>query len=169
MAHLLQMQCEQPFNESRLGLGVSIINDKIGPIQENSISTDLSYHYTNIKWQNSPLESNQHYLFDLDVSRLNPWSRWPSLHNYNNKLSPNIGAGLYLHSDKAYVGLSVPNFLETNRYDSNDVKIFKEKVNLLFNSGLYFWLQQLYKIQTCPTDKKVKRAPLQVDVWKFYV
>jgi hypothetical protein len=41
-------------------------------------------------------------LFDLDVSRLNPADDDPSLHNYNNK-SPNIGAGLYLHSDKAYV------------------------------------------------------------------
>jgi hypothetical protein len=73
-------------------------------------------------------------LFDLDVSRLNPVDDDPSLHNYNNK-SPNIGAGLYLHSDKAYVGLSVPNFLETNRYDSNDVRIFKEKVNYYLIAG----------------------------------
>ena len=32
-----------PLNGSNLGLGVSIINDKIGPTHENTISADLSY------------------------------------------------------------------------------------------------------------------------------
>jgi hypothetical protein len=32
-----------PLNESNLGLGVTIINDKIGPTTENTISTDVSY------------------------------------------------------------------------------------------------------------------------------
>jgi hypothetical protein len=51
----------------------------------------------------------------------------PSIRDYNNKFTPNIGAGIYLHSDKAYVGLSIPNFIESNRYDDNEVAIFKEK------------------------------------------
>jgi type IX secretion system PorP/SprF family membrane protein len=32
-----------PFNNSKLGLGVSIVNDEIGPSTTNSISTDISY------------------------------------------------------------------------------------------------------------------------------
>ena len=32
-----------PLNTSNLGLGVSIVNDKIGPTHENTISADLSY------------------------------------------------------------------------------------------------------------------------------
>ena len=32
-----------PINLSNLGLGVSLINDKIGPTTENAISADLSY------------------------------------------------------------------------------------------------------------------------------
>jgi hypothetical protein len=32
-----------PLNNSNLGLGISIINDKIGPTDENTISADLSY------------------------------------------------------------------------------------------------------------------------------
>lgn len=32
-----------PLNGSNLGLGVSLINDKIGPTIENNFSTDLSY------------------------------------------------------------------------------------------------------------------------------
>jgi len=38
-------------------------------------------------------------LFDLDASKLNPVNAAdPSLQNYS-KFSPNIGAGIYLHSD----------------------------------------------------------------------
>jgi hypothetical protein len=40
--------------------------------------------------------------------------------------SPNIGRVLFAFG-KAYVGLSIPNFIETNRYDDNEVAIFKEK------------------------------------------
>jgi type IX secretion system PorP/SprF family membrane protein len=154
-----------PFNESRLGLGVSIINDKIGPIQENSISTDLSYTIpTSETVKLSFGIKATANLFDLDVSRLNPVDDDPSLHNYNNKLSPNIGAGLYLHSDKAYVGLSVPNFLETNRYDSNDVRIFKEKVNYYLIAGYIFDFNNYIKFKPALLTKMVKGAPLQVDV-----
>jgi hypothetical protein len=48
--------------------------------------------------------------------------------DFNNKFSPNIGAGVYLHSDKAYIGLSIPNFIESNRYDDNEVAILKKKL-----------------------------------------
>jgi hypothetical protein len=48
---------------------------------------------------------------------------------------PLILVQVFICIDKAYVGLSVPNFLETNRYDSNDVRIFKEKVNYYLIAG----------------------------------
>ncbi|MGO4819732.1 PorP/SprF family type IX secretion system membrane protein [Flavobacterium sp. W22_SRS_FP1] len=154
-----------PFYESRLGLGVSIINDKIGPIQENTISADLSYTIpTSETVKLSFGMKATANLFDLDVSRLNPVDDDPSLHDYNNKFSPNIGAGVYLHSDKAYVGLSVPNFLETNRYDANDVRIFKEKVNYYLIAGYIFDFSNYIKFKPALLTKMVKGAPLQVDV-----
>jgi type IX secretion system PorP/SprF family membrane protein len=154
-----------PFYESRLGLGVSIINDKIGPIQENTISADLSYTIpTSETLKLSFGIKATANLFDLDVSRLNPVDDDPSLHDYNNKFSPNIGAGVYLHSDKAYVGLSVPNFLETNRYDANDVRIFKEKVNYYLIAGYIFDFSSYIKFKPALLTKMVKGAPLQVDV-----
>jgi hypothetical protein len=30
------------------------------------------------------------------------------------------------HSDKAYVGFSIPNFIESKRYDDNEVAILKK-------------------------------------------
>jgi hypothetical protein len=43
MELLLPMLPHHTLNESNLGLGVTIINDKIGPTTENTISTDVSY------------------------------------------------------------------------------------------------------------------------------
>ncbi|TRX05175.1 PorP/SprF family type IX secretion system membrane protein [Flavobacterium gawalongense] len=154
-----------PFNESRLGLGVSIINDKIGPTHENTISADLSYTIpTSETVKLSFGIKATANLFDLDVTRLNPVDDDPSLHDFNNKFSPNIGAGIYLHSHKGYVGLSVPNFIETNRYDDNEVAIFKEKINYYLIAGYVFDLSNFAKFKPALLTKMVEGAPLQVDI-----
>jgi type IX secretion system PorP/SprF family membrane protein len=154
-----------PLNNSNLGLGVSLINDKIGPTNENAISADLSYTIqTSETWKLSFGVKATANLFDLDASKLNPVNAAdPSLQNYS-KFSPNIGAGIYLHSDKAYVGFSVPNFIETNRYDDNQVKIFKEKISYYLIAGYVFDLSNSVKFKPALLTKMVEGAPLQVDV-----
>jgi type IX secretion system PorP/SprF family membrane protein len=154
-----------PLNNSHLGLGVSLINDKIGPTRENTLSADLSYTIpTSEKLKLSFGLKATANLFDLDISKLNPKDSDPSIQNYNNKFTPNIGAGVYLHSDKAYVGLSVPNFIETNRYDDNEVKIFKEKINYYLIAGYAFDLNSDFKFKPALLTKMVEGAPLQVDI-----
>lgn len=154
-----------PLNGSKLGLGVSILNDKIGPIHENTISADLSYTVpTSETFKLSFGVKATANLFDLDVTKLNPVDDDPSLHDYNNKFSPNIGAGIYLHSNNAYVGFSIPNFIESNRYDSNEVAIFKEKINYYLIAGYVFDLNNNIKFKPALLTKMTKGAPLQVDV-----
>ena len=154
-----------PINQSNLGLGVSLINDKIGPTTENALSADLSYTtQTSETWKLSFGIKATANFFDLDPSKLNPVDATdPSLQNYS-KFSPNIGAGLYLHSDKAYVGFSVPNFIQTNRYDDNEVAIFKEKINYYLIAGYVFDLNNYIKFKPALLTKMVEGAPLQVDV-----
>jgi type IX secretion system PorP/SprF family membrane protein len=154
-----------PLNSSRLGLGVSIVNDKIGPTHENTISADLSYTVpTSETFKLSFGIKATANLFDLDVSRLSPKQAGDlSLQNFN-KFTPNIGAGIYLHSDKAYLGLSIPNFIETNRYDDNDVKMFKEKKSYYLIGGYVFDLSSSIKFKPALLTKMVEGAPLQVDI-----
>lgn len=154
-----------PLNSSRLALGVSIVNDKIGPTHENTISADLSYTVpTSETFKLSFGIKATANLFDLDVSRLSPKQAGDlSLQNFN-KFTPNIGAGIYLHSDKAYIGLSIPNFIETNRYDDNDVKMFKEKKSYYLIGGYVFDLSSSIKFKPALLTKMVEGAPLQVDI-----
>ncbi|MBE0390433.1 type IX secretion system PorP/SprF family membrane protein [Flavobacterium sp. 7E] len=154
-----------PLNSSRLGLGVSIVNDKIGPTHENTISADLAYTIpTSETWKLSFGLKATGNLFDLDVSRLNPVDSDPNLQNYSNKFTPNIGAGLYWHSSKAYLGLSVPNFIETNRYDDNEIAIYKEKINYYLIAGYVFDLNYNLKFKPAILTKVVEGAPLQIDL-----
>jgi len=155
-----------PINGSNLGLGISIVTDKIGPTHENTFTADLSYTIpTSETFKLSFGIKATANIFDLDVSKLDPKDAGdPSLQNMDNKFSPNIGAGIYLHSNKAYVGLSVPNFIETNRYDDNDVAIFKEKIHYFLIAGYVFDLSDSVKFKPALLTKMVTGAPLQVDV-----
>ena len=155
-----------PLNNSKLGLGISLVNDKIGPTNENTLSADLSYSIpTSETFKLSFGIKATANIFNLDVSKLSFENQGdPQFQSLDNKFTPNIGAGIYWHSDKAYLGFSVPNFIETNRYDDNDTAIFKDKINYYLMAGYVFDLN--YDIRFKPTllTKMVQGAPLQVDV-----
>lgn len=157
-----------PINNSNLGIGVSVVNDKIGPTNENTFSADLSYTIqTSADFKLSFGIKGTANLFNLDVNKLNMENQGDSqFQNLNNKFSPNVGAGVYWHSDKAYIGLSIPNFIETNRYNDNDIAIFKDKINYYLIAGYVFDLDKYQYIKFKPAllTKMVEGAPLQVDV-----
>jgi type IX secretion system PorP/SprF family membrane protein len=102
--------------------------------------------------------------FNLDVSRLDPNNPIdPSLTNYN-KFNTQLGAGLYLHSEKTYLGVSVPNFLQTNRYNDNDVAIYSPKMTYYLIAGHVFDLSPTVQCKPALLTKIVNGAPLQVDL-----
>ena len=155
-----------PTNNSNLGLGVSFVNDKIGPTNENTISGDLSYTIpTSENFKLSFGMKATANLFNLNVDKLNPADQGdPQFQNLRNVFTPNVGAGIYYHSDKAYLGLSVPNFIQTNRYNDNQVAIFKEKINYYLIGGYVFDLSYDIKFKPAFLTKLVEGSPLQVDV-----
>lgn len=152
---------------NNVGLGVSLVNDKIGPTNENNISADFSYSIpTSATAKLSFGIKGSANLFKLDPTKLTPEDQGdPQFQDFKNKFSPNVGAGIYLHSDKGYVGLSVPNFIETNRYDDNETAIFKEQINYYLIAGYVFNLDRYEQIKFKPAvlAKMVEGSPLQVD------
>jgi type IX secretion system PorP/SprF family membrane protein len=154
-----------PINNSKIGIGLSAINDRIGPTVENTLSVDVSYTVqTSETYKLSFGVKGTGNFFNLDASQLNPLvDNDPSLVNYN-KFTPNIGAGVYFHSDKSYIGVSVPNFIQSNRYNSDNVAILKERINYYFIAGYVFDLNPNIKFKPALLTKLVTGSPLQVDV-----
>ena len=155
---------------SNIGVGLGIVNDKIGVSDENNISADFSYTIQaldNYKLAFG-LKASANIL-NVDFSRLNYKVPDASFDvNVNNKFSPNIGAGLYLYSNNTYIGLSVPNFLETRHYDRtstiNSQRVTaQEKMHYYFIAGHVFDLSESVQFKPSILTKIVQGAPLQID------
>ncbi|MWB96784.1 type IX secretion system membrane protein PorP/SprF [Flavobacterium sp. GA093] len=159
-----------PINNSNVGLGLSLVNDKIGPTNENAFSVDLSYSIkTSDDYKLSFGIKGTADLFNLDPTKLDiEYQDDPKFQNFDNKFRPNVGAGIYWHSDKLYLGLSVPNFIESDRYTDktkdSDVAIYTEKINYYFIGGYVFDLSPNLQFKPAFLTKIVEGAPLQVDL-----
>ena len=154
-----------PISNSNLGVGFSLVNDRIGPTSDNTISADISYTISiseNYKLSFGVKASGN--IFNLDTDKLTPaQANDPNLQNFNNKFKPNIGSGVYLHSDKLYLGLSVPNFLQDSKYNDNDVAVYQERMNFYFIGGYVFDVSPSIKFKPAVLTKMVTGSPLQVD------
>ena len=155
-----------PISNSNLGVGVSFVNDRIGPTSEYLASIDLSYTIrTSETYKLSFGVKGSANIFELDKTKLNPEdANDPSLQSLRNNFSPNIGAGVYLHSDKLYFGVSVPSFFETKRYDDNSFAVNKERMNYYIIGGYVFDLSPSLKFKPAFLSKIIEGAPLQLDV-----
>ena len=155
-----------PIGDSNFGVGLNFVNDKIGPVTENEISVDLAY-FIQIS-ENYKLSlglKGTANLFNLDVNKLRIYDPLdPQFQNVDTEFSPNVGAGLYLFSDKTYVGLSVPTFFESYRYNDNNVEITKEKMHFYFIAGHVFTLSENIDFKPALLAKVVEGAPLQTDI-----
>ena len=101
-----------PISNSRFGIGLSVVNDRIGISDENDISADISYSIPlKNEWKLSFGIKATANLLSVDFSRLtlrNPGDYAISQQdNIDNKFTPNIGAGIYIHSNKNYVGFLI--------------------------------------------------------------
>lgn len=158
-----------PIQGSQWGIGLSVINDRIGISEENDVSADVSYTVrTSEKWKLSFGMKATANLFSVDFSRLtlrNPGDYAISMQdNITNKFSPNMGMGIYLHSERAYVGVSVPHLLETKRYDDNTSSVAGERMHFFLIAGMVFEWNEDLKFKPALLTKMVNGAPLQVDL-----
>lgn len=160
-----------PVNNSNVGLGFSVINDRIGPSDESSFSADISYSVkTSETFKLSFGIKGTANLLNIDFTKVSKYNPNDNLAQYNidNKFSPNVGAGIYYHSNKTYVGFSVPNFLETEHYNKSSSSpsnsVASERMHYHFIAGHVFDLNESIKFKPAVLTKLVQGTPLQVDV-----
>lgn len=166
------LSLHSPIAKSRVGIGLSIVNDEIGPAEETYAAADFSYSIP--LGEGSKLSfgiKGGVHLLNVDFSRLNIFD--PSdtrlRENVENRLSPTVGAGVYYHTKSFYVGLSSPNVLQTEHFDNvNNMGatsfIAQERIHFFGTAGYVFHLNNEIKFKPATMVKAVLGAPLQVDV-----
>lgn len=159
-----------PLRNEKIGLGLSFINDKLGYENFSYIYGDFSYTIqtgVNSKLAFGIKGGFTHY--NLDEELLNDPSvvNDPFFNDVSNRWSPNIGAGLYWHSQRWYLGLSAPRILNTdyNNGGSGSIDyVALERISYYFTGGYVFDLGGTTKLKPSVLLKATNGAPLSFDI-----
>lgn len=155
-----------PIPETNLGLGISAISDRIGPTEQNTFSGDISYtirlnEKTNLSFGVKGTAS----FFSFDQYKVTPFqANDPKWRSVSTRLSPNFGVGTFLHSDQYYLGVSIPNIMESNFYNDNDIAINSQRMNYYLIGGYVFDFSNSIKFKPAVVSKIVTGAPVQLDL-----
>lgn len=156
----------KPIENSKLGYGINILNDRIGPSELTYMNVDISY--TLLFGENSRLAFGLKVggeLINIDYSKLSQYNPGDALFQNNiNRFSPNIGTGVYYYTDNAYIGLSVPMLLNTAFYDEVAVSTANRRQNFYLTAGKVYDLNYYIKFKPALVTKIVSGAPLQLDL-----
>ncbi|WP_323788145.1 type IX secretion system membrane protein PorP/SprF [Psychroserpens sp.] len=156
-----------PLRNDKIGLGLSIVNDALGPSNETYIDANFSYTIQlneSLTKLSFGAKAGAH-LLDTDWSKGRFQNQSDIAFRDNISLfSPTVGAGLYLHNRKWYVGLSVPNFLTTQHYDDFQESVAKERMHYYLIAGYVFDLSENTQFKPAALVKAVSGAPLIADV-----
>lgn len=151
-----------------LGLGISIVNEEIGPTEEQYLDANFSY----------TIQSGETHKLSFGIKGggrvINiDWSKGshkdPDVQfreNITNKFLPVVGAGLYWHGERDYIGLSIPNFMTRERYTYDDIAndLVNERMHLYLIGGIVFDLSAHTKFKPAALVKYVAGAPLIADI-----
>jgi len=155
-----------PIPETNLGLGISAISDRIGPTEQNTFSGDISYTIRlNEKANLSFGVKGTASFFSFDQYKVTPFqANDPKWRSVSTRLSPNFGVGTFLHSDQYYLGVSIPNIMESNFYNDNDIAINSQRMNYYLIGGYVFDVSNYIKFKPAVVSKIVTGAPVQLDL-----
>ena len=107
-----------------VGLGLSFISDKLGPVEENNIYGDFSYtlqlggeHKLALGLKAGLTLHSVDYLTKISPSLPDPNDGAFGANTSNSYF--NFGTGAFYYTNKYYLGLSVPNMLKATHLDFN--------------------------------------------------
>jgi len=166
------LNLHSPIRDSRVGYGISVVNDNIGDgvVQETYIDAAISY--TIDVSRDAKLSfglKGGGNLLSLDFSGLQKYQEeFVDSDNIDNRFTPNFGLGVYYHTDRFYAGLSAPNLLESKHFDNaaGDENNFLsvDRINFYLITGYVFDLNANLKFKPALLTKVVSGAPLQLDL-----
>ena len=154
----------------KVGMGLSVIADEIGPAKEQNIYADFSYTLTTseegrlafgLKGGVTLLNVN---LLDITLPQTATGDD-PLFDENINDAFPNIGAGVYYYNDKWYAGFSVPNLLKSEHLDKENINTkASEEIHYFLTTGYVFDLSSTLKFKPSVMVKGVSGAPISFDV-----
>ncbi|WP_237708832.1 PorP/SprF family type IX secretion system membrane protein [Gillisia marina] len=131
-----------PLNNNKMGIGINIVNDIIGPSSYRSFEGNYSYSIRLSENSSLALGINLGAtLLDVDFTKgnfENPGDAARS--NVNNRTYFKSGAGLIYHTENWYLGLAVPNFFKQDFYDEEIGNVIADKFQYNLHSSYLLYI-----------------------------
>jgi hypothetical protein len=157
-----------PLKNKRMGLGTQIYTDIVGPTRRVGISLAYAYHIKlseKIKLSLGLSAGIQQWGIDGHKLHLHDSGDENLLTQYQTKVVPDFGAGLYVHHENWYIGFSAPQLYQSpiKLYDGGDNK-GTLVTHFLLNGAYKFKVNDEFKIEPSFLAKYASPAPIKVDV-----
>jgi type IX secretion system PorP/SprF family membrane protein len=153
-----------------VGLGLSVISDKIGPVEENNVYGDFSYtlklgeeHKLAFGMKAGATFHKVGLFSDIGDGHV-PDADDPAFSQNTSNTFLNIGAGLFYYTNKYYIGASIPNMLKSKHLDFNGRKFGSEVSHYFVTGGYVFDISENMKLKPFAMVKSAINAPTSVDV-----
>jgi type IX secretion system PorP/SprF family membrane protein len=151
-----------------VGVGLSLISDKIGPVTEQNVFGDFSYtlklgdtqrlafglkagasfHKVGLRDIQSSLPDPSEGVFGTDI----------------NDTSLNLGTGVFYYTDKYYVSFSVPNMIKSAHLDYNGREYGSDVSHYFLTAGYVFDINYELKFKPSFMLKSAFNVSPSVDV-----
>lgn len=155
-----------PIYKDKIGAGLSVMNDRIGPTKSTFVAVDLSYQIKlNSKSKLGFGMKGLVNFYNNSVSNVKLEGSQPDVafgQSYKSTI-PNAGFGVYYHRERFYAGLSTPKLIQ-NKLGSGLSGASTEQRHYYFIMGAVFNLTQNVKLKPTCFVKATEASPIEADV-----
>ena len=159
------LSIQSPLSYESVGLGLTFVNDVVGPLTQTMAYGDFSYtlKFAGNRKLAFGLKAGAN-LINLGTSNLSTTTEGdPSfLQSVHNRVNPNFGLGVYYHTPKFFIGASSPKLVERSYTPFDQTTL--EKRHFFGIAGLVFNAGRMWKIRPTTQLKITNGAPLSLDL-----
>lgn len=165
-----------PLRNEHIGLGLAVVQDKIGPVRTSSVTATFAYimKLTHKAKLSLGLSAGANlFQANLNTLLLDQQSDPVFLNNIDGRITPDFGFGAYYAREKFYAGLSVPNLLQNSYSQVNDrngnTLVSSEQRHYFFIAGTMLKLSDNLALKPTTLIKVTQGAPIQADLTAMFV
>ncbi len=154
-----------PYNKYDVGLGLTFLNDQIGPVNQTGLYFDYAKYFTLAKNRTLSLGLKAGFNY-MDVNLLNLTINEPdpllALNGRNKSFLPNFGVGAYYFTNSFYVGLSIPKIIRNAIRDrDNTLEVLgREEQHYYLTAGYLFTIKEsVFSMKTSTMTRIVNGSP----------
>jgi len=159
----LTLSAHSPIKNQRVGVGLLVVNDKIGVTSQTGLYNAYSYRI--------PFQNGGRLAFGLQIGFTAYNAKFSTVSDTDptfagdvKEVHPNVGGGLFYNTKLFYVGFSAPQLIQ-NTFDRNNIDSDSKMLRHYFlTAGYVFTLNRQLKLKPSFLVKAVDGAPVQFDV-----